>query len=641
MHASGQMSSGGILDTLLSITGRMNGFLYRCRNDDAYTMLYISDGIESISGYPANDVLGNRVRTFSSLIHPDDEESIRIAIDAALEKRGNWAVDYRVISKQGKPTWVHEIGGGVFNPAGELEFLEGFIIDIETRKKAEVYRETTQRLLASVFGVVTEPLAVADNAGKLIMANTAVTRRLGWSIFDLMGKPVTNMIAQADRAHLTEVMSAGAALDQTLQVKCFLLCKEKPDAAGEIELTTIRQPDGSSYHVVMLRAVMQPAAVDKEWGLELAVRDALKGDDGGAPVVAGKLQLVGLEAVRESLGEKWPAMAERAMVLAERTIQKHLRPGDIFRRSADEGFLVLFSHLSPTEAQFKANAIATEILEKLTGEIPELSEARVSSIASSVIVKEEEAKSEETIIEAIERRLQAARDLLELTSKETLTRGLKSGKALAAPVITDQNAATPITLMRMPAKLREAADILRSLGQIGYDLETETFLLANAAERVLAGLTRSANELIVTPVSLATLSHARTLEAWLHVARTLGATSKHQLVVEVQGISLGVPQTRLTDLVMRIASLFKSVAFEIPAIDPTFVGSLPVAVKLTTFQFDRIPWTSVGQPAPAFCKLVRALDVRQRRLIVKDVTSPTKQAALAKIGVSLFLHPVE
>ena len=33
------------LDALLSITGRMDGYLYRCRNDASYTMLYISDGI--------------------------------------------------------------------------------------------------------------------------------------------------------------------------------------------------------------------------------------------------------------------------------------------------------------------------------------------------------------------------------------------------------------------------------------------------------------------------------------------------------------------------------------------------------------------------------------------------------------------
>jgi len=85
----------------------------------------------------------------------------------------------------------------------------------ETRKKAEVYRETTQRLLASVFGVVTEPLAVADQGGKLIMANTAVTRRLGWSIFDLMGNSITNVVSESDRAQLAEIMESGTALDQT------------------------------------------------------------------------------------------------------------------------------------------------------------------------------------------------------------------------------------------------------------------------------------------------------------------------------------------------------------------------------------------------------------------------------------------
>jgi hypothetical protein len=45
------------LDALLSITGRMDGYLYRCRNDQSYTMLYISDGIATISGYPPSDFI--------------------------------------------------------------------------------------------------------------------------------------------------------------------------------------------------------------------------------------------------------------------------------------------------------------------------------------------------------------------------------------------------------------------------------------------------------------------------------------------------------------------------------------------------------------------------------------------------------
>ena len=60
------------LDALLSITGRMDGYLYRCRNDASYTMLYISDGMLTVSGYPPSDFIHNQVRDYVSAIHPDD-----------------------------------------------------------------------------------------------------------------------------------------------------------------------------------------------------------------------------------------------------------------------------------------------------------------------------------------------------------------------------------------------------------------------------------------------------------------------------------------------------------------------------------------------------------------------------------------
>ena len=125
------------LAALLSITGRMDGFLYRCRNDANYTMLYISEGIQSVSGYPASDFIGNKVRGYSTITYPDDLSAVDAAVGKALETRSNWTIDYRIMPRQGQPVWVHEIGGGVFNEAGELEFLEGFIIDITERKQLE------------------------------------------------------------------------------------------------------------------------------------------------------------------------------------------------------------------------------------------------------------------------------------------------------------------------------------------------------------------------------------------------------------------------------------------------------------------------------------------------------------------------
>ena len=125
------------LDALLSITGRMDGYLYRCRNDASYTMLYISDGIFTVSGYRPSDFIHNAVRDYVSAIHPDDLAAVYAAVDTALEARCNWNVDYRIVPRVGEALWVREIGGGVWDEAGELEFLEGFVVDISDRKVVE------------------------------------------------------------------------------------------------------------------------------------------------------------------------------------------------------------------------------------------------------------------------------------------------------------------------------------------------------------------------------------------------------------------------------------------------------------------------------------------------------------------------
>jgi hypothetical protein len=67
------------LGALLSITRRMNGFLYRCQNDPSYTMLYMTDGITPLCDYPASDFIGNRVRAFTS---PQRQ--------AGLDQRDRW-----------------------------------------------------------------------------------------------------------------------------------------------------------------------------------------------------------------------------------------------------------------------------------------------------------------------------------------------------------------------------------------------------------------------------------------------------------------------------------------------------------------------------------------------------------------------
>jgi PAS domain S-box-containing protein len=118
------------MDFLSSVIGRMNGFLYRCRADENYTMLEMMGGVERVTGYPADDIIGNARRSFSSIMYEDDLPRMDTAVGEALAARTDWSLEYRFRHRSGELVWVSETGGGVWDDKGELLYLEGSIIHI-------------------------------------------------------------------------------------------------------------------------------------------------------------------------------------------------------------------------------------------------------------------------------------------------------------------------------------------------------------------------------------------------------------------------------------------------------------------------------------------------------------------------------
>jgi PAS domain S-box-containing protein len=136
--AMAEVTQGGVAASVMeSVASRLNGFFYRCQNDAGYTMLVMTDGIAALTGYPASDFLNNRVRTFTSIVCPEDSGAVDAAVGAALESRGKWEIDYRLVKRDGGTLWIHESGAGIFDNAGQLLFLEGACIDISGQKQQE------------------------------------------------------------------------------------------------------------------------------------------------------------------------------------------------------------------------------------------------------------------------------------------------------------------------------------------------------------------------------------------------------------------------------------------------------------------------------------------------------------------------
>ncbi|MEI7638289.1 MAG: PAS domain S-box protein, partial [Syntrophus sp. (in: bacteria)] len=120
-----------------SLVSNIPGIVYRCANDSNWTMLYISQEIDPISDYPASDFINNAVRSYASIIHPDDRDLVDRAVQKGVKEKADYSMEYRICRADGSISWVSERGQGIFDPNGNLLWLVGVILDQNKFKRTE------------------------------------------------------------------------------------------------------------------------------------------------------------------------------------------------------------------------------------------------------------------------------------------------------------------------------------------------------------------------------------------------------------------------------------------------------------------------------------------------------------------------
>ncbi|WP_160053292.1 MHYT domain-containing protein [Shewanella litoralis] len=117
-----------------SLITNIPGIAYRCLNVQDWPMVFISDAVESITGYPASDYLGAQPkRHFYQHVHPDDLDLI--ASQVTTDKV--FTLEYRIINADGDIRWLLGYGTHVDGLDINDKWLDGFIMDITERKAME------------------------------------------------------------------------------------------------------------------------------------------------------------------------------------------------------------------------------------------------------------------------------------------------------------------------------------------------------------------------------------------------------------------------------------------------------------------------------------------------------------------------
>jgi PAS domain S-box-containing protein len=123
-----------------SLVANIPGAVYRCRSNPEWVEEFLSDAAEEISGYPITDFINKQVRSWASLMHPDDRQLMQKLIDRAIADRQPFVLEYRIIHRNGSIRWVYEKGQAVFDQTDNLLYFDGAIFDISEAKSEEAKR---------------------------------------------------------------------------------------------------------------------------------------------------------------------------------------------------------------------------------------------------------------------------------------------------------------------------------------------------------------------------------------------------------------------------------------------------------------------------------------------------------------------
>ncbi|CAA9285622.1 MAG: hypothetical protein AVDCRST_MAG77-4254 [uncultured Chloroflexi bacterium] len=136
---------------LSALLDALPGTLYRAANagfPDAigpWRIIYVSGQCAALTGFRPDELVDDRVALYHDLIDSRDRARVLEELRSALHAGQPLRTSYRLRDRSGDRRWVWEQARGVYDAAGRVVGVDGFLADVTERRAQEQAREVESR----------------------------------------------------------------------------------------------------------------------------------------------------------------------------------------------------------------------------------------------------------------------------------------------------------------------------------------------------------------------------------------------------------------------------------------------------------------------------------------------------------------
>lgn len=323
---------------------------------------------------------------------------------------------------------------------------------------------------------------------------------------------------------------------------------------------------GKSVPIDVRNDLQRPSAIAQK-DFDRLLDERLVDPNGSETVLAGSLQLIGLDDVRQNLGGLWDLVAGQIHRISQEEISARLSVRDVFRLHNSHTFLICFGDGDERAAARTAHEISIGIRERIAAEIPATA-GRISVTATTAPLRPEDFLDAVDVSERLLTVLQRVRDDMKRTAKEHRSRIIQNFTTHYFPAVSPTKRRIVFnTCMANVALALPSLATFRAMAAPEQYKETlsrlDLTLLVSAVEALhLSSKQRGCCPLLV-PVHLDSLRERPTMDEFIRLLSAIPDRYSRFILLEITGATTAADCLDLLFIAPELQSRVKRLVLEV------------------------------------------------------------------------------